>query len=109
MIRADSSAMPPGIRLMLCLWMGWEAKMSVRSSRGRSAACVLLLARPIAGAVASHAWPLRNIAPALESLNEGVSATRVLYANRDYLWPGAGSRRTDINVCWENPDSAPGA
>jgi hypothetical protein len=32
-----------------------------------------------------------------------------LYGNRDKFWPNAGTGRTDIQVCWVNPDSAPGA
>ncbi len=35
-------------------------------------------------------------------------AEEALYANRDFLWPNAGTGRTDINVCWVNPNSAPG-
>jgi hypothetical protein len=31
-----------------------------------------------------------------------------LYANEDFLWPHP-TGRTDINVCWVNPGSAPGA
>lgn len=31
-----------------------------------------------------------------------------LYANTGFFWPTAGTGRTDINVCWENPNSAPG-
>ena len=36
-------------------------------------------------------------------------ADQGLYANRDFLWPTAGVARTDIQVCWVNPGSAPGA
>ncbi len=32
-----------------------------------------------------------------------------LYGDRAKFWPTAGTGRTDINVCWENPNSAPGA
>ncbi len=32
-----------------------------------------------------------------------------LYGNRDKFWPNAGTGRTDIHVCWVNPNSAPGA
>jgi hypothetical protein len=28
-----------------------------------------------------------------------------IYANRDLYWPGTGSSRIDIKVCWENPNS----
>jgi hypothetical protein len=33
----------------------------------------------------------------------------VLFASSGFLWPNAGKVRTDINVCWVNPNSAPGA
>jgi hypothetical protein len=33
----------------------------------------------------------------------------VLYANRGFLWSNAGTARTDTNVCWVNPNGAPGA
>jgi hypothetical protein len=32
-----------------------------------------------------------------------------LYANRDFLWPNAGTGRVDIPVCWVNPNNAPGS
>ncbi len=32
-----------------------------------------------------------------------------LYGNKDFFWPNAGTGRTDINVCWVNPNNAPGA
>lgn len=32
-----------------------------------------------------------------------------LYGNTSSFWPTAGTGRTDINVCWENPNNAPGA
>lgn len=32
-----------------------------------------------------------------------------LYGNTSFFWPNAGTARTDINVCWENPSSAPGS
>lgn len=36
------------------------------------------------------------------ALELGQSA-EALYGNKDYFWPGAGTARVDINVCWENP------
>lgn len=33
-------------------------------------------------------------------------AAQGLYGNADYFWPNAGTGRTDIKVCWENPESA---
>jgi Ricin-type beta-trefoil lectin domain len=38
-----------------------------------------------------------------------VVAEQGLFANRDFFWPDAGTGRTDIQVCWINPNSAPGA
>jgi hypothetical protein len=44
-----------------------------------------------------------------ESLEEGGTPpdlgqdVRELYGNKNYYWPGAGTARVDINVCWENP------
>src|ERR1700678_1294645 len=43
------------------------------------------------------------------ALPEGREIVPVLFANTGFLWPGAGKRRTDINVCWVNPQNAPGA
>lgn len=31
-----------------------------------------------------------------------------LYGNFNLYWPNAGTGRTDINVCWENPNGVPG-
>jgi hypothetical protein len=36
------------------------------------------------------------------------SQEEALYANASTLWTNAGTGRVDINVCWENPNSAPG-
>jgi Ricin-type beta-trefoil lectin domain/Astacin (Peptidase family M12A) len=87
-----------------------EATMSFLATIVRLTACAVALhiaAKP------AHAWPsrtLRIIASAAESLSDdSTRLLRVLYANRDYLWPSAGTGRTDIHVCWENPDRAPGA
>ena len=33
-------------------------------------------------------------------------SSEALYGNKDYFWPGAGTARVDINVCWENPGAA---
>ncbi len=44
-----------------------------------------------------------------ELMGEDVGlAEQPLYGNKNYYWPNAGTGRTDINVCWENPGSAPG-
>jgi Astacin (Peptidase family M12A) len=92
---------------------GREAKVSFLASSVRLAACVVALDIPVAATVSAHAWPsrtLRIVAPAAERpAGESARALPVLYANRDYLWAGAGTSRTDIQVCWENPHSAPGA
>lgn len=45
-----------------------------------------------------------------EPVSDDVSVTdQALYGNRDFFWPNAGTGRTDIPVCWVNPNSAPGA
>ena len=33
------------------------------------------------------------------------SSEQAIYANKNLYWPGAGSSRIDIKVCWENPNS----
>src|SRR3984957_5178664 len=38
-----------------------------------------------------------------------IETVPVLYANRGYLWANAGKTKVDIDVCWVNPDAAPGA
>lgn len=37
------------------------------------------------------------------------SSIQPLYGNVGFYWPTAGTGRTDINVCWENPNSARGS
>jgi Ricin-type beta-trefoil lectin domain/Astacin (Peptidase family M12A) len=83
--------------------------MSLLAASVRLTACAAALA--ISVAASAHAWPSRGlVASAVEALSDdSAPLLRVLYANRDYLWPTAGSGRTDLHVCWENPDRAPGA
>jgi hypothetical protein len=38
-----------------------------------------------------------------------IETVPVLYANRGYLWANAGKTKVDIDVCWVNPNAAPGA
>lgn len=40
---------------------------------------------------------------------ETAESAQTLYGNTAFYWPNAGVGRTDINVCWENPNSAPGS
>jgi hypothetical protein len=44
--------------------------------------------------------------PSEEEVQTGEEA---LYGNSATFWPNAGTGRVDINVCWENPNNAPGA
>jgi len=43
------------------------------------------------------------------ALPEGWEPMPALFGNSAYLWANAGKSRIDINVCWVNPDRAPGA
>ncbi len=52
-----------------------------------------LLALPLAGCMSGP--------PADDTSTEA----QALYGNADYFWPDAGTGRTDIKVCWENPES----
>jgi Ricin-type beta-trefoil lectin domain len=40
---------------------------------------------------------------------DAIEAVPVLYANRGTLWANAGRAKVDIDVCWVNPNAAPGA
>src|SRR5262245_42113566 len=85
--------------------------MSLRASSVQLAAWVISLNALMSELIhASPGWTLHVVPAAAESLAlESTGVVRILYANRDFLWPTAGTGRTDIQVCWENPDKAPGA
>jgi hypothetical protein len=64
----------------------------------------ILVALCIAHSVAVNGMPASRLI-----LLEAREITPVLFANSGFLWPNAGKIRTDINVCWVNPNDAPGA
>ena len=57
----------------------------------------------------AHAVAVNGMGAGQLALPEGPEIVPVLFANTGFLWPNAGKVRTDINVCWVNPNSAPGA
>jgi hypothetical protein len=44
--------------------------------------------------------------PGLDGETDVETDDAALYGNKDYYWPGAGTSRVDIDVCWENPTAA---
>jgi hypothetical protein len=92
---------------------GWEARMALPAPIARLAACAVVLTVSMADTVRAQVWAPRALpgvaSRAQPDADGGARVRRVLYANREYLWAGAGTRRIDLNVCWENPDKAPGA
>jgi hypothetical protein len=66
--------------------------------------------RGITGVVALAVTAMGGCAVSDEpSADEVALSEQGLYGNRDFFWPNAGTGRTDINVCWVNPNSAPGS
>jgi hypothetical protein len=68
--------------------------------RQAGAAIALLLAAPIAVNAMGVARPY---------VPDGWDFTPVVFANGATLWANAGKGRVDIDVCWVNPEAAPGA
>lgn len=77
--------------------------------RGRRALPAARISRRIAS------WTLACLplatAACVESEFDGDLAAdeQEIYANKNLYWPGAGTSRVDIPVCFENPHKAPGA
>ena len=57
----------------------------------------------------AHAVAVNGMVAGRLVVPAGRDVVPVLFANTGFLWPNAGKVRTDINVCWANPNSAPGA
>jgi Ricin-type beta-trefoil lectin domain/Astacin (Peptidase family M12A) len=57
----------------------------------------------------AHPVTVNGMGAAPVVVPEGREFLPVLYANKGFLWPNASRGRIDIPVCWENPNSAPGA
>ena len=70
--------------------------------RRASFAVVLCLGLAQSAAVSGMTM-ISRLAPAT------VETVPILYANRGYLWANAGKTRINIDICWANPQNAPGA
>ena len=65
--------------------------------------------RTVLTAVAAASLAACAVAAEAPEADRTGATSEAIYANTSLYWPSAGSARVDIGVCFENPNSAPGA